>query len=158
MLKYEHLQGIPFKYGSTDCYGLVRRFYADNYGIELTNYARIEDWWDKGLNLFMEYFHDEGFHSLDVHPSEWRSGDLLLISILSSVANHTAILLPEGKILHHMYGQLSKVEDYRGAYRNNTVAVLRHKGVKVEQIDDSVDLMEVLPNEFRRKIQAAGAA
>lgn len=158
MLKYEHLQGIPFNYGTTDCYGLVRSFYQDNFDIELTNYARIEDWWDKGLNLFMDYFHTEGFVPVDDHPSEWRPGDLILMSILSPVANHSAILLPEGKILHHMYGQLSKIDYYKGSYRNHTVAVLRHKSVNIDNVQESVDLMELLPHEFRSKIEAQRAS
>lgn len=34
--------GLPYKVGSTDCWGLVRRVYADHLGIDLPEYAGVE--------------------------------------------------------------------------------------------------------------------
>lgn len=157
MLKYEHLLGRTFDYGPSghDCYGLVQAFYKDNFDIHLTNYARVEDWWNHDLNLFMDNFFSEGFRPVDDHPTEWRPADIILMAVRAKVANHSAILLPGGKILHHLHGQLSCVDDYRGLYRNTTVAVLRHKDVKVVEPETSLDLMELLPNALRRKLSTS---
>ena len=48
-LRYEHLIGIEYKHGSNDCYGLIRRFYKDNFDLNLRNYARPHDWWNTDL-------------------------------------------------------------------------------------------------------------
>lgn len=48
--------GRKFVHGSTDCYSLVRDFYKNEFGIELTDYARAEFWWNKGQNLYMDNF------------------------------------------------------------------------------------------------------
>ena len=152
MLKYEHLLGRTFSHGSQDCYGLVREFYRDNFNIELTDYTRPDDWWDEGLNLYMDHFHDEGFHVVDDHPAEWRPGDIILMSIRSTVANHAAILLEDGMLIHHMFGRLSELSSYRGVFRNNTVAVVRHKNVDYSPAETSVELMELIPDELRRQL------
>jgi cell wall-associated NlpC family hydrolase len=153
-MKYNHLLGQPFRYGKTDCYGLVRAFYRDNFNIDLPNYARVEDWWDHGFNFFMDFFHENNFRSVEDHPADWKPGDLILMAIRSKVANHSAVLLEGGKIIHHLYGQLSRIDDYRGLYRNTTVAVLRHKDVKITNEQHTLDLMELLPDGLRRKLSA----
>jgi len=154
-IRYDHLLGRPFHYGSTDCYGLVRSFYHDNFNITLPNYARVEDFWNHGLNFYMDYFHENNFRPLDDHPSEWKPGDLILMAIRAKVANHCAVLIERGKIIHHVVGQLSRVDDYRGLYRNTTLAVLRHKDVKLTNEQNTLELMELLPDGFRRKLPAA---
>jgi len=48
------------------------------------------------------------------------------------------------------------VDDYRGLWRNATLAVLRHKDVVVEKPKpQTLDFMEFLPNDLRRKFAAA---
>lgn len=153
MLKYEHLLNKEFDYGKVDCYSLARDFYRDNFGIDLKNYAHPTNFWDEGINLFMDNFYSEGFRVVDEHPSDWRPADAILMAIGSSIANHCAVLLPGGKILHHMPNRLSRVEDYRGLYRNTTVAVLRHKDVTIPQDEETVDLMSLLPSHIKRKLE-----
>jgi cell wall-associated NlpC family hydrolase len=66
-LRYEHLIGIEYKHGSNDCYGLIRRFYKDNFDLNLRNYARPHDWWNTDLSLYQLNYHKEGFRPLDAH-------------------------------------------------------------------------------------------
>ncbi len=152
MLKYDHLLGREFVYGSVDCYGLVRDFYLSNFGITLTDYARPNDFWDHGMDLYNQNFYAEGFRVLDCHPAEWQAGDCFLMAIKSTVANHAAVLLPGGKIIHHFYGRLSVVEDYKGLWRNTTTAVLRHKDVVIQPETDSVNLKDLLPDAVRERL------
>ncbi len=124
----------------------------------MTNYARPENWWDHGEDLYAENFRKEGFEIFNGHPSEWRPGDGILMAIKSKVANHAAVFVDEGLILHHLYGQLSRVDHYRGLFRNTTVAILRHKNVTYQPPSLTSNLIEMLPAHVRQKIAQAPQA
>lgn len=144
MIKYEHLVGLPFVHGSTDCYGIVRRIYKDNWDIELTDYARPDGWWDMGMNLYMEHFYDEGFRSVDEPISKIEEGDVLLLAIKSEVANHAGVYVGNGLVLHHYYGRLSEVRSMNGVFRNALCAHIRHKDVVIGHKEETVDLMDLI--------------
>ena len=155
-IRYDHLLGIPFVHGSDDCFGLARRFYQDNWGIKLTNYARPDEWWDKGMDLYMQYFIKEGFYAIDVNPREYLPGDGFLMNVISDKANHCAMYLGDGKILHHRYGRLSEVEAYDQGLCRRTLAVLRHKQVVIAPSElRTFDLMEALPPQMRQALSEA---
>ena len=128
-LKIDHLKGMQFSHGERDCYEILRDFYADNFGLTLSAYARPDGWWDKGMNLYMEHVYAEGFIQIEDHPLHWRPGDLILMAIRSPVANHSAIWLGQNQILHHFIDRLSNVEMYRGLWKNTTVGVFRHQAL-----------------------------
>lgn len=157
-LEYNCLLGRPFKHGVTDCYSLIRDFYRINYGIELTDYARPDEWWNKGLNLYQDNILKEGFYLLDVHHSEWQPGDVLLMGIQSRVANHAAVLVENGHIIHHLWGRLSTKEPYRRFYRNLTLGVYRHKDVPDYREEEKVDFMDLLPSHLRKRFEDARQA
>ncbi len=154
ILQYDNLIGLEFKHGEQDCYSIVRDFYKQNFGLEFPNYARPTDWWNHDLDLYMQRYFKNGFRPIDVHPSEYQPGDLFLMSIMSQVTNHAAILVEKGQILHHFTSRRSAVEPYKGIWRNCTTAVLRHKDVHYEQEVVQLELLDVLPENIRRKIDA----
>jgi cell wall-associated NlpC family hydrolase len=130
VVEYQNLIGRPFRWGKTDCIGLVRDFYAQNYGIKITDYARPTNWNADNLDIIRATYHAEGFDMI----TRWRVndlqvGDLLAMCIASSNPNHLAIVLPDNEILQHKYNSLSNVETFRDAYRNFTSFVLRHPDV-----------------------------
>lgn len=134
--------GRKFVHGSTDCYGLIRDFYKEEFGIELTDYARCDNWWNEGKNLYMDNFKNEGFYLLD-DMEEPQFGDIFLIALGCSVPSHGAIYVGENKILQHVQSRLSSIDKYMGVFRNCTLARIRHKKVskerKVEyELDDRV--------------------
>jgi cell wall-associated NlpC family hydrolase len=151
-MKYEHLIGIPFDQDHHNCFQLVRRFYADNFDVELTDVACPTDWWAGGLNLFAEHASDEGFSIVHEHPRFWRPGDVILMAIGSTVGNHVAVLLPGDKIIHHLYGQLSSVTSYGGTFRHNTLGVYRHKLVQYQPEETLVDFRTLLPPHAQRQL------
>ena len=153
-LIYEGMIGRQFEHGKTDCYDLIRTFYQVNFGIELRDYARPDDWWNQGMNLYIENFPREGFYPIDVPMNFWRPGDILLMGIQSPVANHAAIVVEGGRLLHHLWGRLSLIEPYRLLYRNCTLATLRHKDVTFEQEEEEVDLADLLPDNLKEKVRA----
>jgi len=152
MVKYDHLLHKQFKYGKQDCFTLLRDFYRDNFDILLPNYARPKNFWRNGLNLYSDLYRKNGFVTLDCHPSEYRTGDVFLMAIESEVGNHAGVLVDGNKILHHLWNRLSVVEPYSGLTRNTTIAVFRHKDVKLTETPDTVELLDVVSPRVRRKL------
>lgn len=136
-LRYRHLLGKQFLMGKDDCYEMMRRMFKDNLNIELTPYARANDWWlADEENHYIEKYAQEGFYLLDEpKDSDLRPFDTFLIAIPDPrrpekvVTNHCAIYLGEGMIIHHRLGTLSNVLPYRGVLRNLTTHVIRHRNV-----------------------------
>ena len=154
-VKLDGLVGRKWVEGSVDCYACLRDFYDLNFGIKLRNYARPTNWWNHGLDLYREYAYAEGFRPVDVHPREYRIGDVFAIQIRAKVWNHVAIYIGNGEVLHHFYGRFSNVELYKGIWRSSTIGVWRHQDLdnKLEQIT-TIDLMTLLPDEVRRKLES----
>lgn len=151
-LKYQHLLGKPFKFGTDDCYGLVRSFYKDNFNIDLPNYARPNQFWEHGVDLYMSRYKKNNFVSLDCHPSEYRPGDVILCSVQSTVPNHIGVFVDNGDVLHHLWGRPSIVEPYRSLLRNTTVAVFRHRDVDLEQTTQIGNILDYVQPSVRRKL------
>lgn len=149
-IKYEHLLGFQFDHGSRDCYELARDFYRDNWGIELRNHARPDDWWLHGMNLYMDFFYGEGFRTIDIDYKDLRPGDGFLMHIDSDVANHCAMYLGGDEILHHRYGRLSEVETFSAKWRRRVLATLRHPQVILKPEDKkTIQLEDILPPSFK---------
>lgn len=100
--------GIPYKKGGrdrggVDCWGLVRLFYDQEYGVLLPAYidhgGRREEYIRKGIEeLAAEAVTD---------PQE---GDLVVISV-GGRPSHVGVWLDGGKVLHILRGCESVVED-----------------------------------------------
>ena len=122
------LVGRQFAHGITDCYALVRDFYARELGIRLSQYGREDDWWEKGQDLYsLERLRAEGFNLFDGEP---RRGDMVLMQIRSPVPNHAGVLLGDGQMLHHLHGRLSDVVPYGGMWAERTRYIVRHKDAR----------------------------
>lgn len=155
MIKYDHLIGIPFEHGKNDCYEIIRRFYTDNYSITLTNYARPDNWWDTDLDLYSDNYKREGFETLDIALSDVRIGDCFLMAVMTRQACHAGIYVGDNLMLHHFLNRRSKVDSYKGIWRNATVAIVRHKDVPyVPKVYDTVDVMDLLPAHRRERYHA----
>lgn len=151
MLKYEHLLGKEFSWTRQHCYTLVREFYRDNFGIELRAYACPHEWWNRGLDLYNQFYYREGFRVLDCHPRDYRPGDVVMMAYQSPVANHLGVLLDNGKLLHHMVGGLSTEDPYAGGgfWRSLTVGVIRHKDVDYQPVPQLIDFRSLMPSNVR---------
>jgi len=161
MIKTDGLLGREFKHGEQDCYSLMRDFYRMNFGIEVPDIARPDNWWEpdaagKTLSLYLDNYVWAGFRLHTLHPKDWLPGDVILMAIRSEVANHGAILLPSGEIIHHFYGQLSEIGTYnRPIWRDNTVALLRHPDVDPSVLlqETEIDAWELVPQRVRDKLE-----
>lgn len=104
------------------------------------------------MNLYIEYAEREGFQLVE-HGLE--PGDVILMAIRSTVANHAGIYIGNNNFVHHFWNNLSVEEMFKGMWRNRQVAVYRHPDVKVERKIEQVDLMTLLPAQVRERIEAA---
>lgn len=143
MYDFQTYCGIEFEEGWQDCYTLARMVYADVLGIQLRDYARPTYWYLlPDFDFFEKLFSREGFHTVSTNPNDVRIGDALLMGMgRTEVANHVAIYVGRGQILHHLTGQKSRLEAYTPRWRTRVMRVVRHpksetvfEGIPAEQI------------------------
>ena len=119
------LEGRQFAHGILDCFTLFKDFLWREYQIRVSNYDREDDWWNNGGDLYsIDRLNDEGFFQITDEP---RRGDIILMNVRSKVANHAAVYLGDGTILHHLHGRLSRKEAYGGYWAERTMLIVRHK-------------------------------
>jgi hypothetical protein len=119
-------EGRPFIHGIFDCYTLVRDYYKRNFNIFLpTNIQRNWEWWNKGENLYLENAKDCFFEEAE----DVRKHDILLMKINSPVPNHAAIYIGDGKILHHMSGRFSTIQDLTFSFKQKISVIYRNKNL-----------------------------
>lgn len=146
-LKYDDLLNIPFGgVGTQDCLSLVRGFYSENFGIEIPDFVRPNDWNADELDL-IEILHERaGFNKITTwKPKDFRPGDLLCMAIGEQNANHLAVYVGEGEMIHHLFGRLSKKEPMRDFWFNSTCYLLRHPDVpNLNPVYPDVDIMDLV--------------
>ena len=121
------LVGRSFAHGLLDCYSLIRDYYAQVLSIELPDFARREEWWLKGDNLYVEGFPRAGFVEIDAAaPVEH---DVLLMQVGSPVINHAAVYVGNNQILQHCAGRLSSRDVYGGGWHRATRKIVRHRSL-----------------------------
>lgn len=119
-------EGRPFLHGLFDCYTLVRDYYKRNFQIFLpTNIQRDWEWWNKGQNLYLENAKDCSF----IESNDIQKHDVLIMNINSPVPNHAAIYLGEGKILHHMSGRFSTIQNLTFSLKQKISVIYRNKSI-----------------------------
>lgn len=125
--------------GVDDCFSLARSFYIDNFGITVPDYARPTDWVAGRLDLPRLLYERNNFAMItDWRPQDLRPGDVLMMSVNDTAANHIAIYVGDNNIIHHLYGRQSCEETFRGFWRSSVCYLLRHPDVP--------DLRPVLPD------------
>jgi proteasome lid subunit RPN8/RPN11 len=117
--------GRRFAFGVVDCYSLCRDWYAREWGLQLKDYDRRDKFWERGDNLYIDNFANEGFREISV--DDLKCGDALLMQLSSPLPNHAAIYLGDQVILHHVQGRLSSRDVYGSYYWKNTARALRHE-------------------------------
>ena len=117
--------GRSFFHGVVDCYTLIRDFYQKEFQIQLNDYFRKDKWWEKGENMYLDIFKNEGFFEISL--KEIQYGCVVLMTLESNVPNHAAIYLGDNVILHHVQGRLSSRDIYNEYYISNTTKILKHE-------------------------------
>lgn len=121
------LEGREFRHGVTDCYSLIRDWYRQVRGVELPDFERRQEWWQKGENLYLENFGAAGF--VDATGTDPQEGDVFLFQFEGApVPHHAGIYLGDDTILHHLQGRLSSRDCWSEFFREKLVKVLRYAG------------------------------
>ncbi|MFW8567078.1 C40 family peptidase [Orrella sp. 11846] len=133
------LVGRSFTHGQLDCYTLIRDFYARELGIEIPDFDRPDNWWDKPEygELYLENFQKAGFNRIDERP---RYGDVILMQYRSDRTNHGGVYISDeplksqpglhpvpNALLHHAMPRLSERVLYSGYWSDITRMIVRHK-------------------------------
>ena len=116
----------PYVFGTYDCYTLVCDYYSREFQIELGEYPRVPEFWNKGLDLFTKGFPEQGFVELE-EGLEYQNGDLIIMQIGGELPNHIAIYTDNGVILHHPHGRLSRQDVFGGIWAKHMTHCIRHK-------------------------------
>lgn len=119
------LVGRKWSHGVLDCYAIIRDWYKLELNIELLDFYRADDWWKRGENLYLDNFSKAGFVKTTLE--DLKKGDVILMTINSSVPNHGAIYLGDSLILHHVHGRLSTRDVYGGYWLKNSVVFLKYE-------------------------------
>ena len=120
------LIGRAFVPGVMDCYELVRAYFRQVRAITLKSFPRDVDWDERGEDLLMRGFAQAGF--AQIAPEQARADDGLLLAIPGGRVNHCGVLLGDGTMLHHRWGQLSRREPWSGPWRRLTRMAVRYVG------------------------------
>lgn len=120
------LVGRAFAHGVLDCYTLVRDWYQRERGVLLPDFARRDDWWAHGEDLYLQHYVEAGFERISQDQPD-LAGDVILMQLRAPVPNHAAVYLGDGLMLHHLHGRLSSRDVYGGYWQEITRCVLRHR-------------------------------
>lgn len=118
------LVGREWAFGTLDCYSIIRDWYRQERCTELPDFHRVDGFWRRGENLYMDNFRHAGFYEIPVN--DLQAGDVILMTNGSPMPTHGAVYLGDGMILHHVQNRLSSREIYGGIWQQNTVGALRY--------------------------------
>lgn len=96
----EDLNTRSFRHGVTDCYALVRDYYAAELNIELPEFPRGWEWWQEGGNLYLDGVDAAGF--VQVSVDDIQPGDMLLATLRGDVPCHAAVYIGNELMMHHL--------------------------------------------------------
>ena len=118
------LLGRVWDHGRLDCLSIILDAYHLS-GLELGEYDREDGWWDGDQDLYLEHLPAAGFERLG--PDDpLQLGDVVTVCLGSTKANHGALYLGDGYLLHHCPKRLSKRDMYGGYWQRQTHSVWRH--------------------------------
>ena len=122
MVNYQSLVGRQWRYGSFDCFSLIRDYYR-LLGIELPDYERPQDF-KTCDSIFLDQANCLGFHEIDFKRR--APDDVLIMQLGTKTPMHAAILLANERILHQKSDSISCTENLTAYYIKRVRAVFRH--------------------------------
>jgi cell wall-associated NlpC family hydrolase len=121
----EPLEGRDWSWGQSDCWSLVRDWFAQERGIELRDWTRPAMEAFNAAPMFDECWAATGFS--EIAAGELQCGDCLLIDRTGNGADHVAVYLGDNNMLHHLIDQKSRIDLYSEYWMSVTKRCLRYK-------------------------------
>ncbi len=120
------LLGRPYCYGLFDCWELVRDWQQRENGVQLPRLADAPDGWWYERDLVPALCEQAGLVRV---AGDLRAGDVVLMRLdpESVGADHAAVYVGDGDILHQLRDRLSEKTRYGGYWQRATISVLRAK-------------------------------
>lgn len=119
------LIGRQWVWGITDCWSLVRDWYAEN-GVQLRDWERpVTHREFEQRPMFEGCWRETGFRDLGDDPN-LKPGDLILMAMHNRHVNHCGVYIGDDMILHHVRGRLSSRDVYGDWLQKCTGRRLRH--------------------------------
>src|SRR6185437_12428027 len=89
-----------FEWFTSDCYAVVRDWYALNTNIRLPNFTREWEFWLKGLNIIEEALETIPF-ARKLPANEANVGDMAVFQVVGAkVVNHVGVICGDNQLLH----------------------------------------------------------
>ncbi|TNH06619.1 C40 family peptidase [Testudinibacter sp. TR-2022] len=126
--KFRHIQpllGRTFVNQAADCLSLCRDAYMLS-GQDFPQFDYTFDWYEKGEQSYIDGLAKYGFERL-ADSQDLQLGDIVMMQVGSSVANHAGLYLGDQLLLHHSPNQLSRRVIYGGYYLQVTHSIWRYK-------------------------------
>jgi proteasome lid subunit RPN8/RPN11 len=119
--------GRSFVWGMTDCFTLLRDYYRRELGILIPDFGGYTEETAVNDGLYESRFEAAGFREV----FDLRSHDVLLMNIPTAgvQAQHAAVYVGGGVMLHHLQGRLSQRQPYGGMWEQITRKILRHESL-----------------------------
>lgn len=120
--------GREFTYGKSDCFSLIKDYYAKELSIEIIdNFTnRTEKWFEENSNAFFDgWKRDNPKFYLVTEP---QKHDLLLFNYFRMIKapHHLGIYLGDNIFLHHPRNKYSIIERYSDNFIKRTMHILRY--------------------------------
>ena len=123
-----------FEIGKSDCYSIVKEYYAD-LGIELEGENTLgNDWYKKDPHLIGRLFDlNKKNIGIELDPSsQLKKHDVLVFEFIKGAGpNHVSVYLGNGTMIHHPRNKYPCIEDLSSIYKKRMYKIYRHK--KYEQ-------------------------
>lgn len=157
MSKYDSYLGLGYLEGKHDCLSIIRKYYLQEWGIRIPNFARPNKFWnDPSMDFYRMYFRMCGFKLIFDEPL--AVGDLLIMPLNTKLDTHGAIVVENNQILHHLPGGRSCLDPLNPRWANRANMIVRHPRVTAQQVANKkqVHLHEVINADILRDPRVQG--
>lgn len=134
---YQKYLYLKFKYGENDCFSLIKNFYKNELGIEISDpeqdravkYTPPHNCliWDR--EKYKKWGDQNNLRDLDIkNIDEFKKYDILVFDGFNKgEPSHGMLYIGDGLVLHHPFNHISVIEYFRKAHFRFLKFVIRHE-------------------------------
>lgn len=146
--KYKDLMERNYVMGESDCFGLLRDFYVNCYGIKLPNFARPKHFFDPRINVYARIVAQPEFQERGLCVTDFKEGDLIAFRVMGAdLVNHVGVYLGNNLFLHQMFDGVPREENLDERWLRRIYMV--HYHVDVPIVKKKLDPIDILPDYLK---------